>query len=76
MSIAAARADSGSSIRRARSSAASSTAQPATTNIAFGGDDWKTLYFTTRTHLGAVNVKIAGIARADAEKIVSRYRTR
>ena len=22
--------------------------QPATTNIAFGGDDWKTLYFTTR----------------------------
>ena len=23
--------------------------QPATTNIAFGGDDWKTLYFTSRT---------------------------
>jgi gluconolactonase len=34
---------------------------PATTNLAFGGDDWKTLYFTSRTHLGAVNVKIAGI---------------
>jgi len=34
---------------------------PATTNIAFGGDDWKTLYFTSRTHLGAVNLKIAGI---------------
>jgi gluconolactonase len=34
---------------------------PATTNIAFGGDDWQTLYFTSRTHLGAVNVKIAGI---------------
>jgi gluconolactonase len=34
---------------------------PATTNIAFGGDDWKTLFFTSRTHLGAVNVKIAGI---------------
>ena len=34
---------------------------PATTNIAFGGDDWKTLYFTSRTHLGAVNVKIPGI---------------
>jgi gluconolactonase len=34
---------------------------PATTNIAFGGDDWKTLYFTSRNHLGAVNVKIAGI---------------
>jgi gluconolactonase len=35
--------------------------QPATTNIAFGGDDWKTLYFTSRTHLGAVNLKIAGL---------------
>ena len=35
--------------------------QPATTNIAFGGDDWKTLYFTSRTHLGSVNVKIAGV---------------
>jgi gluconolactonase len=35
--------------------------QPATTNIAFGGDDWKTLYFTSRVHLGSVNVKIAGI---------------
>src|SRR5207248_3559537 len=34
---------------------------PATTNIAFGGDDWKTLYFTSRYHLGAVNVKIPGI---------------
>ncbi len=33
----------------------------ATTNLAFGGDDWKTLYFTSRNHLGAVNVKIAGI---------------
>ena len=29
--------------------------------LAFGGDDWKTLYFTSRTHLGAVNLKIAGI---------------
>lgn len=34
---------------------------PATTNVAFGGDDWKTLYFTSRTHLGAVAVKIPGI---------------
>src|SRR5579883_2548895 len=34
---------------------------PATTNLAFGGDDWKTLYFTSRTHLGAVRVKIPGI---------------
>src|SRR5690349_8548217 len=33
----------------------------ATTNIAFGGDDWKTLYFTSREHLGAVNVKIPGV---------------
>src|SRR5436190_10926278 len=34
---------------------------PATTNLAFGGDDWKTLYFTSRNHLGAVNLKIPGI---------------
>jgi gluconolactonase len=34
---------------------------PATTNIAFGGDDWKTLYFTSRNHLGSVKVKIPGI---------------
>ncbi|HUG35426.1 MAG TPA: hypothetical protein VML54_00655 [Candidatus Limnocylindrales bacterium] len=33
---------------------------PATTNLAFGGADWKTLYFTSRSHLGAVNVKIPG----------------
>ena len=36
--------------------------QPSTTNIAFGGDDWKTLYFTTRSTLFAVNVKIAGVS--------------
>jgi gluconolactonase len=36
--------------------------QPNTTNIGFGGDDWKTLYFTSRNHLGAVNVKVPGIA--------------
>jgi gluconolactonase len=35
---------------------------PATTNIAFGGDDWKTLYFTSRNHLGSVAVKIPGVA--------------
>jgi gluconolactonase len=34
---------------------------PATTNIAFGGDDWKTLYFTSRNHLGSVNVKLPGL---------------
>ena len=33
---------------------------PATTNLAFGGNDWKTLYFTSRNHLGSVNVKIPG----------------
>jgi gluconolactonase len=32
-----------------------------TTNIAFGGDDWKTLYFTNRNTLGAVNLKISGL---------------
>ena len=33
----------------------------ATTNVAFGGDDWKTLFFTTRNELGAVAVNIPGI---------------
>ena len=27
----------------------------------FGGDDWQTLYFTSRNHLGSVRVKIPGI---------------
>jgi gluconolactonase len=35
--------------------------QPATTNVAFGGDDWKTLYFTTRSTLFSVGVKVPGI---------------
>ena len=35
--------------------------QPATTNIAFGGDDWKTLYFTSRTNLSKIEIKIAGV---------------
>jgi gluconolactonase len=34
---------------------------PATTNVGFGGGDWKTLYFTSRAYLGAVNLKIAGL---------------
>jgi gluconolactonase len=34
---------------------------PATTNVAFGGDDWKSLYFTTRSSLNVVSVKIAGV---------------
>jgi hypothetical protein len=29
--------------------------------VAFGGDDWKTLYFCTRTSLGSIKVKIAGV---------------
>jgi gluconolactonase len=35
--------------------------QPATTNVAFGGDDWKTLFITTRSHLLAVNVNVPGM---------------
>ena len=35
--------------------------QPATTNMAFGGDDWKTLFFTSRTMIGSFNVKIPGM---------------
>ncbi len=41
---------------------------PATTNIAFGGGDWKTLYFTSRNHLGAVKVQIPGIPVPVAKK--------
>src|SRR5450432_4344854 len=42
--------------------------QPATTNIGFGGDDWKTLFFTTRVSLGSVNIKVAGIPVPVAKK--------
>jgi gluconolactonase len=35
--------------------------QPATTNIGFGGADWKTLYFVSRSTLFSVNLKVAGI---------------
>lgn len=34
---------------------------PATTNLGFGGTDWRTLYFTSRNHLGAVKVKVPGV---------------
>ena len=34
---------------------------PATTNLAFGGPDWRTLFFTTRNSLGSVQTKIAGL---------------
>ena len=33
----------------------------ATTNLAFGGNDWKTLFFTTRNALGSVQCKIPGL---------------
>ena len=33
----------------------------ATTNVAFGGDDWKTLYFTTRNEVGSIDLNIPGI---------------
>jgi gluconolactonase len=42
--------------------------QPQTTNIGFGGADWKTLYFTNWNYLGSVNVKIAGMPVPTAKK--------
>lgn len=33
----------------------------ATTNLAFGGEDWKTLYFTSWNHLGAVQLHLPGL---------------
>ena len=35
--------------------------QPATTNLCFGGADWKTLYFTSRNTVGSVPIKVAGL---------------
>jgi gluconolactonase len=35
--------------------------EPATTNLAFGGDDWKTLYFTTRSSLYTINLLSPGV---------------
>ena len=35
--------------------------QPATTNMGFGGDDWKTLFITTRTHLFSVQLNVPGL---------------
>ena len=34
--------------------------EPTTTNVAFGGDDWKTLFFTTWNTLGRVQLNIPG----------------
>ena len=35
--------------------------ETSTTNMAFGGGDWKTLFFTTRHTLGSVPVNVAGL---------------
>ncbi len=35
--------------------------EPATTNMAWGGDDWRTLFFTTRDSLGSIRLNIPGV---------------
>lgn len=35
--------------------------EAATTNMAWGGDDWRTLFFTTRDSLGRIPLKIPGL---------------
>jgi len=42
--------------------------QPAMTNIGFGCDDLRTLFFASQTHLGSVNIKIAGIPAPPSKK--------
>jgi gluconolactonase len=37
------------------------TGAPSTTNLAWGGDDWKSLFITTRHTLGRVQMKIPGM---------------
>ena len=37
------------------------TGAPSTTNLAWGGDDWKTLFITTRHTMGRIQLKIPGI---------------
>lgn len=39
-----------------------------TANVAFGGDDWKTIYFCTRTSLGSFKIKVAGVPVPVAKK--------
>jgi gluconolactonase len=39
-----------------------------TANVAFGGDDWKTVYFCTRASLGSFRAKIAGMPVPFAKK--------
>ena len=35
--------------------------QTATTNLCFGGDDWQTIFFTSRTTVGRFRVKVPGV---------------
>jgi len=35
--------------------------QVSTTNVGWGGDDWKTLYFTARNTLGRIRLKVPGV---------------
>jgi len=41
---------------------------PATTNMAWGGPDWRTLFFTTRNTLHSIQLNIAGIPVPPREK--------
>jgi sugar lactone lactonase YvrE len=43
--------------------------QAATTNVAFGGADWRTLYFTTRSSLFSVNLKVGGLPVPTKKKV-------
>jgi gluconolactonase len=42
--------------------------QPQTTNLAFGGPDWKTLYFTNWNFLGSVNLRMSGMPVPSTKK--------
>jgi gluconolactonase len=44
----------------------------ATTNLAWGEDDWRTLFFTTRTTLGRIRLQIPGIPAARDDFLSSR----
>ena len=39
-----------------------------TANVAFGGDDWKTVFFCTRSSLGSFAVKIPGVSVPGVKK--------
>jgi hypothetical protein len=45
-----------------------------TANVAFGGDDWKTVYFCTRASLGSFTVNVAGVP-VPASKRTDRSRS-